>query len=56
MKNNSMTSKLSPIVDKSNTIYDFSNTDNNGFKYRFLDSYKSPNQDKKDGKNKNSKA
>ena len=43
MKNNSMTSKLSPIVDKSNTIYDFSNTDNNGFKYRFLDSYKSPN-------------
>jgi len=43
MKNNSMTSKLSPKVDKSNTIYDFSNTDNNGFKYRFLDSYKSPN-------------
>ena len=37
-----MTNKLSPIIDKSNTINDFSNTDNNGFKYTFIDSYKSP--------------
>ena len=42
MKYNSMTNKLSPIIDKSNTINDFSNTDNNGFKYTFIDSYKSP--------------
>ena len=41
MKFNSMT-KLNPIVDKSNTINDFSSTDNNGFKYTFLDTYKSP--------------
>ena len=42
MKYNSMTNKLSPIIDKSNIINDFSNTDNNGFKYTFIDSYKSP--------------
>ena len=46
MKFNSITNKLNPLVDKSNTLNEFSITDNNGFKNLFLNSYKSPSSKK----------